>query len=320
MTRAGTETELDMVVVRRTAVAEGVVRLDLADPSGATLPEWSPGAHIDLILPGDLVRQFSLCSNPADRSNWSVAVLREVEGRGGSAYVHGKLSEGDAVRVRGPRNNFPLVEAGHYVFVAGGIGVTPIVPMLAEVAARGAGFELLYGGRTRASMAFSETLAELYGGRVTTRPQDEHGLLDLVEPFDTPRDDAVVYCCGPESLLNAVEQNTAAWPAGSLHLERFTPKELSEPVRAGGFGIELARSGMVLEVPAGRSIVEILRENDVPITTSCEEGTCGSCETAVLEGEPEHRDSVIDEDERESSETMMLCVSRAVSDRLVLDL
>ncbi|GCB44144.1 flavodoxin reductases (ferredoxin-NADPH reductases) family 1 [Streptomyces sp. NL15-2K] len=199
MSTLRTEVERDLVLERKETVAEGVVLLTLSDAEGRPLPEWQPGAHVDLILRADLVRQYSLCGDPGDRSRLQVAVLREPKSRGGSSYVHDELSEGESVRIRGPRNNFPLVKAKRYLFIAGGIGITPILPMVAAVDARGADWRLVYGGRTRASMAFGETLQRAYGDRVSLRPQDEYGLLDLPSLLGKPQRRTAVYSCGPET-------------------------------------------------------------------------------------------------------------------------
>jgi len=303
---------LELLVEDKEKLADGVVRLTLRAPGGGLLPPWEPGAHIDLVLPG-FVRQYSLCGDPSDTSAYQVAVLREPDGRGGSAYVHDSLSTGDRVPVEGPRNHFGLVDAERYLFVAGGIGITPILPMLARVARSGREWRLVYGGRTRTSMAFTDDLAH-HGDRVLFRPQDEHGLLDLPTLLADARPGTAVYCCGPEPLLAAVE----ALGPGNLHVERFTAQPDEGPRTA--FEVELAGSGKVLPVPADRSILEVVEEAGVTVLSSCREGTCGTCETGVLGGEPDHRDSVLTADERLENEVMMLCVSRACSPRLVLDL
>ena len=319
MTRPSDEVDLRLRVARRTTGAEGVVVLDLRDPEGADLPEWQPGAHIDLRLPGELTRQYSLCGDPADRSVWRIGVLREPESRGGSLHVHEELHEGQDVDVRGPRNHFPLVPAPRYLFIAGGIGITPILPMIAAADAAGAAWELHYGGRSRRSMAFLESL-ERVSGHLTLHPQDEVGLIDLDRLLGTPRQDTLVYCCGPEPLLLAVEQRCADWPAGSLHLERFAPKDVGEPVLTGAFQVELSLSGLTLEVPPEKSILQVVEDAGIDVLSSCQEGTCGTCETTVLEGSVDHRDSLLTPDEQAADDTMFICVSRAACPRLVLEL
>jgi ferredoxin-NADP reductase len=314
------EVDLTLRVDVRTTGAEGVVVLDLCDPAGEDLPAWAPGAHVDLRLPDGLTRQYSLCGDPADRSRWRIAVLREPESRGGSAHVHDALVEGTVVEVRGPRNHFPLVPARRYLFVAGGIGITPILPMIDAADAAGAEWELHYGGRSRRSMAFLQSLEEATGQRVTLHPQDEVGLIDLESLLGTPRPGTLVYCCGPEPLLVAVEQRCAAWPEGSLHVERFAPKDVGEPVLTGAFEVELALSGLSLTVPPEKSVLQVVEEAGIDVLSSCTEGTCGTCETTVLSGEVDHRDSLLTPAEQAVNDTMFICVSRAACPRLVLEL
>jgi ferredoxin-NADP reductase len=228
---------------------------------------------------------------------------------------------GTRVRVRGPRNHFALVASPRYVFIAGGIGITPMLPMIAEAEAVGADWHLYYGGRSRGSMAFVGEL-HTYGDKVTLVPQDEAGILDLATILGDPRPDTLVYCCGPEGLLSAVEAGCAAgWPEGALHLERFAAKEVEAP--AGGersFELVLASSGITLTVPPDKSVFDVIQDAGVSVLGSCHEGICGTCEQAVLEGEVDHRDSVLSASEKAANDAMMVCVSRCLSDRLVLDL
>ncbi|MFF0089589.1 PDR/VanB family oxidoreductase [Streptomyces canus] len=307
--------EAELVVDRRDSAADGVLALTLRHPLGEQLPQWEPGAHIDVVLGPGLERQYSLCGDPADRTAWRIAVLREPVGRGGSAHVHEQLGQGDKVRVRGPRNHFALRPAPRYRFIAGGIGITPILPMLAAAEAQGAEWTLLYGGRTRESMAFTEELSR-YGDRVIVAPQDETGLLDLASVLDGVPGGTLVYCCGPGPLLDAVEERC---PAGLLHVERFTPKE--QPAAENTeFEVELAQTGTTVTVAPDVSVLDAVRASGVEVLFSCTEGTCGTCETDVLDGTPDHRDSVLTDEEREAGETMMICVSRCRGKKLVLDL
>lgn len=313
----------DLIVRSRSAPAEGVVVLDLAHPENEELPRWGPGAHIDLMLGDGLTRQYSLCGDPRDSGIWRVGVLLDPNSRGGSRYVHENLVEGATVRVRGPRNHFPLVDAQRYRFIAGGIGITPIMAMIEATERSGNEWTLLYGGRTRASMAFAGDLAERYPERVTVWPQDERGLLDLESLFKDPEDNTLVYCCGPEALLCAVEQHSAHWPAGVLHIERFAAKAPTAEETAGAldhFEVVCQRSGVSFEITSDQSILEVLEEEGIPILGSCYEGVCGTCEARVLQGTPDHRDSVLSEAERAADEVMMVCVSRSRTERLVLDL
>ncbi|MBO1754575.1 PDR/VanB family oxidoreductase [Allobranchiibius sp. CTAmp26] len=315
----GQEEALDLVVERVATPATGVLEVILRRADGTDLPPWSAGAHIDVVTP-DHVRQYSLCGDPADRTSWTIAVLREPDGRGGSAYLHDSVTAGTDVQVRGPRNHFELAPAARYVFIAGGIGITPLIPMVAAAEAAGADWTLTYGGRTRESMAYAGTLVERYGERVRLAPQDEVGLIDLDALLgDTEIEGALVYCCGPEPLLAAVEQRCTD-RLGTLRTERFAPKALELQGDASEFEVELSESGKVLTVPADKSILQVLEEADVPILSSCTEGTCGTCETGVLEGVVDHRDSLLTPQEQDAHDVMFVCVSRAKCPRLVLEL
>ena len=321
MSTVFSERRADLVVTARNMRAEGVISLTLADPTGAKLPAWTPGAHIDVLLDDTVVRQYSLCGSPGDQHSWRIGVLLDARGRGGSRRVHETVNVGDAVAVRGPRNHFPLLGADRYIFIAGGIGITPILPMLEAATDAGADWQLFYGGRSRESMAFVGELAQ-YGDRVTPWPEDTRGLLPLDEILASPSEGVLIYCCGPEGLLTATERHCAAWPPGALHVERFAAKPQPEAAAGGdsAFEVSCQRSGVTVTVPPGKSIIEVLEENGVSVLSSCLEGVCGTCETAVLSGTPDHRDSLLTQEERDANEYMMICVGRALSDRLELDL
>ena len=314
------DAELKLEVVAREELAANVIGLRLRRPDGAPLPAWTPGAHIDLVLDDDLIRQYSLIGPAADAAEWHVGVLVEAEGRGGSRRVFEQLHPGVVVRARGPRNHFELEPADRYIFIAGGIGITPLTGMLAEVDERGVPWTLTYGGRNAGSMAFATELRERHGEHVTLLPQDEKGLIDLDSLLGEPIDGALIYCCGPAPLLAAVEAATSAWPANALRVERFSPAEPAEPTSDEAFEIELALSDVVLTVPPGRSVLQVISEAGVDVLSSCAEGTCGTCETAVLAGEVDHRDSVLTPQEKAANESMMICVSRSACPRLVLEL
>ncbi|TFV56080.1 oxidoreductase [Geodermatophilus sp. DF01-2] len=306
-------------VVAADDIAQGVRRLRLRSVDGAPLPAWEPGAHIDLLLPSGLVRQYSLCGVPDELNEYEIAVLREPEGRGGSDEVHHVLQVGTELSIAGPRNRFPLHSAKQYLFIAGGIGITPLLPMIDEVQRRGSDWRLLYGGRSRATMAYLERLAE-WTDRVEIRPQDEFGLLDLEQAL-AARPGGLVYCCGPEPLLRAVESRCEQdRPPGSLVVERFSAGETAPTLGASeaAFEVQLGEQGPVLRVPADQSILKVLQDVDADVLYSCEEGTCGSCETRVICGRPDHRDSLLSEENRDDG-LMLVCVSRSLDPRLVLD-
>jgi ferredoxin-NADP reductase len=244
-------------------------------------------------------------------------VLLAPDSRGGSRQVHA-LTQGQTLRIRGPRNNFPLVSSPRYVFIAGGIGITPMLPMIEAADAAGADWTLHYGGRSRTSMAYLAELAA-YGDRVSLVPQDEKGLLDVAGILAQPDPETLVYCCGPEPLLAVVEKEAASWPHGALHLERFAAKEIEREGDDAAFELVLQRSGITVTVPADKTVFDTMRDAGVSVLGSCLEGICGTCETGVLEGDVDHRDSVLDADEQEANDAMMVCVSRCRGSRLVLD-
>lgn len=311
---------LPYVITTKVEVALGVVELTLRHELGYRLPEWTPGSHIDLILPNGLTRQYSLCGDRWDAYSYRVAVLRENNGRGGSTMIHDQLSIGDHVGIGGPRNNFPMVPSENYAFIGGGIGITPLLPMINQARGLGANWRLLYGGRTKEAMAYLNEIAE-FGGDVIIVPEDREGLLPLSDWIsELSKDVSKLYVCGPSRLLDVVEALCADWPVGGLRTERFVPKLLSAPVRSAPFDVELARSGRTVTVPPDSSILDVVREVGVNVLSSCREGTCGTCQVTVLSGQPEHRDSVFDDDERERNDAMFVCVSRSCSDKLVLDL
>ena len=309
-----------LTVSAKEDVAEGVVSLALTHPDGARLPDWTPGSHIDLVLPDGTTRQYSLCGDRWDAHTYRIAVLREPAGRGGSAYVHDRLRPGDRVGVGGPRNHFPLVPSQRYLFIAGGIGITPLLPMVHQAELLGLDWQLLYGGRTRSSMAFHEELTAAHGERVHIVPQDELGLLDLAAWLGTLRAGTKVYSCGPAPLLAAIEAACVAWPAYTLRTERFSAAVQTLPVRKASFEVELRRTGRTVTVTPDVSVLEAVRRAGADVLSSCEQGTCGTCLTPVLAGRPDHRDSVLADHERAANDCMFLCVSRSCGDRLVLDL
>ena len=303
--------------------ADGVVSVELRHPQGEQLPSWEPGAHIDLHLPSGLIRQYSLCSDPADQALYRVAVLRAQDGRGGSREVHDAGLTGRVLEISGPRNHFQLRDAQKYLLIAGGIGVTPILAMARELSRRQKPWTLIYGGRSRANMAFVDELAAL-DGDLELVPQDERGLPNLDLAIRGCAPDTAVYCCGPEPMLAAVQTLcTSHLAPGALHVERFGAAPTAAETRTGAdteFEVELARSGRVVTVPADRTILDVVLDVLPGTAYSCREGYCGTCEVAVLEGTPEHRDDVLDDEERARGDTIMICISRSSCPRLTLDL
>src|SRR3954449_380210 len=273
---AGTTTPLrtntvTLAVTGKQHVADGVATLILAAPDGGRLPDWTPGAHIDVVLGNGLPRQYSLCGDRWDARTYRIGVLLEQVSRGGSTYVHEQLQPGSLVGVGGPRNNFPLVPSGQYLFVAGGIGITPLLPMVQQADLLGADWRLLYGGRRRSSMAFLDELAA-YGDRVVVRPEEEFGLLDLAGFLGAPRPGVRVYSCGPAPLLAAMEAACAGWPAHTLRTERFVAEEQAAPARTAPFEVELARTGTTVTVTPDRSVLEAVAGAGVEVLSSCRRG------------------------------------------------
>jgi ferredoxin-NADP reductase len=308
---------LELVVADKQLIAERVASLTLRTVSGADLPEWEPGAHIDLHLPGGLIRQYSLCSDPVDRSCWRIGVLKELSGRGGSDTMHDTVQPGDVLTATGPKSNFSYQHGvDDVLFIAGGIGVTPILPMVRAAEQAGANWRMLYLGRNRTSMAFLTEL-DAYGDRVTVHTSEDGGTLPLgrgiaASGLRNPQ----VYACGPASLLDALGEGL---PADRLHVERFTGDGTGARDTDTAFIVETT-DGTEIEVAADETILAAITRCGVPALNSCQEGICGTCETVVLGGTPLHRDSLLSEEERASNETMMICVSRCVGDRLVLEL
>ena len=307
-------------------VADDVVRLRLNPRGGNTLPQWAPGAHLELRLPSGRLRQYSLCGRPADRQTYEIAVLREQNGRGGSVEIHDEIQVGSILPVRGPRNHFPLIEADRYLFLAGGIGVTPMLAMARQASELGKPVRFVYGGRSKAAMAFIEDLQALSGVDLVLVPQDTDGMPNLAAELGAIDVGTGIYCCGPSPMIAAVEETAAVLGCeDQVHVERF---EISDEMEAllnastdnKPFVAVLARSNIEVEVPANRRLIEVLRDVGLSVDFDCEKGICGSCETRVLDGELEHRDFVLSKRERDEGKSMMICVSRACSDKLVLDM
>ncbi|GAB7544029.1 PDR/VanB family oxidoreductase [Cupriavidus sp. 8B] len=325
-------TLLDVQVHSVSLAAADVLAFELRHLDNQELPAFDAGAHIALQLPGGLLRHYSLLNAPGERQHYLIAVHRDPASRGGSIYLHETLRVGDRLKIGAPRNNFRLDEGRHRtVLVAGGIGITPLLAMIERLEQLGREWILHYATRTRRHAAFLDLLQrwEARGpGRVHLHFDDEQqGLLDLDSAVRTGGRDAHFYCCGPSPMLAAFERATDALPPHQVHVEYFKAKavapsqEGSPLAEAASFTVELCRSGMTLHVPAGRSILDVALDAGADVPYSCGEGFCGTCAARVIEGAPDHRDSVLDAAERQKGYVMMICCSRSLGGgRLVLDL
>ncbi|CAB3720101.1 Cytochrome P450 116 [Achromobacter denitrificans] len=312
-----------LVVASVTRAADGIARIRLESPDGKPLPRWTPGSHIDVEC-GDtgLSRQYSLCGDPAVPGALEIAVLREADGRGGSAWIHEHLRPGGTVRVRGPRNHFRMDEsAARLIFIAGGIGITPISAMARRARELGLDYQLHYSGRARGCMALLDDLAQLHGERLHLHVSDEGGRNDFAALLAQPDAGAQIYACGPERMLAALQEACAGWPEDALRVEHFhSTLATLDPSREHAFEAELKDSGIVLQVPADQTLLAALRAANIDVQSDCEEGLCGSCEVRVLDGAVDHRDVVLTRAEREAGTRMMACCSRAQGGRIVLEL
>ena len=306
-----------------TPVAGGIVKLRLVAPDGGSLPRWTAGSHIDIECGGpELSRQYSLCGDPADAGALEIAVLREDEGRGGSAWVHAHVQPGDRLRIRGPRNHFRMDESiSKVILIAGGIGITPVSAMARRAKSLGMHYELHYSGRSRKTMAFLDELAALHGEQLHVYASDEGAHNNLQALLAQPQPDTQIYACGPVRMLAALEACCAAWPADALRTEHFVSAlGALDPSKEHAFEVELKDSGVVVSVAAGQTLLAALRAANIDVQSDCEEGLCGSCEVRVLAGQVDHRDLVLTRAERETNARMMTCCSRASDQRLVLAL
>lgn len=305
------------------AEARDVVLVELKAPDGAALPPFEPGAHLEIDLPNGLVRHYSFTNDWRERDRYVIGVGRAANGRGGSAFVHQSVHRGLQLAASAPRNNFALdPTAGSYLFIAGGIGVTPMMAMIRWCEAQSRPWRLVYAARNCQRAAFYETLHE-HGERVHFHFDDQAGaVLDVRQWLAGEGSGEHVYCCGPQPLMQAVQEHAAHRPAPNVHFEYFTAPDPAavDTAPSGAFRVDLRRSGRSLQVPADRSVLEVLEDNGVRVPFSCREGLCGTCETAVLEGKVAHHDYVLSQDQRALGGVMMVCVSRALSPVLVLDL
>ena len=315
--RAGHK-EVAITIGAITPLAERIIELELRAPEGMSLPEWTAGAHIDVVLPGEITRSYSLVSDPADRRAWRIAVLHEAAGRGGSDAIH-KMRVGDRARVRYPRNNFAMEPAQRYHFFASGIGITPILTMIDAARAQGVPWRLDYVGRSREKLAYLERIASFRETHIHFTSQA--GRPDLGALLAQTGPEAAVYACGSQGFLLGLE--AVATAAGRpIYAEWFAPKPGARQAAAGAFEaftVRLERSNVEVTVLPGQSIIDACAERGVEIPASCFEGTCGSCLSTVLEGVPDHRDSFLSPSERKSNRLMAACVSKSMTGKLVLD-
>jgi ferredoxin-NADP reductase len=315
--------KIPVLIVERRQEAKDVVRLMLRRPNGEGLPAFTAGAHIDLFLPNGLTRQYSLINDCRESDRYEIAVSKAAASRGGSSCVHATLSVGDVLEISEPRNNFCL-QPGHdtFHFIAGGIGVTPILSMIRYCESQNWTWRLLYLARSRECAAFHDELKAFGADRVRFHFDDEAGrLFDFADQSFIVESGVPIYCCGPGPVMKAVGDFSSCHPDNPAYFEWFSPPagvETSEI--ASGFDIKLNRSGTVLRVPESQSILEVLEAHGYELPCSCREGMCRTCETTVIEGVPDHRDYVLSAAEREAGRTMMICVSRAKSAMLVLDI
>ena len=312
-----------MAVESIAAVAQQVVHIRLRPLDGAAVPAWQPGAHIDMQCGNaSMSRQYSLCGDPADLSALDIAVLREPSGRGGSEWIHTQLRVGDRVTIQGPRNHFRFDEAAHRViFIAGGIGITPIMAMAATACRLGMDYQLHYCGRSRTSMAFLDALAAMHGQRLHVHAREDGVRADFKALLQAPDASSQIYACGPQPLLDALIDYTVSWPQDALRVEHFHSKAGATNVSEWRpFTAELRDSGLTLKVRADQTLLDALRQANIDVQSDCQEGLCGSCEVRVIEGDIDHSDSVLTRSERLANDRMMTCCSRARGERLVVDL
>ncbi len=307
-------------VTRNDKIADGIHLFEFRDPGGNPLPQFTAGAHIAVRVPNGLLRKYSLCNDPAERDRYQIAVKREVSGRGGSINLIDGVNAGDELIVTAPVNDFALpARAQDFLFIAGGIGVTPMIAMIRQVLAEGKRFRLFYCSRSPETTAFREELgAQEFKGMVTIHYDDGDvsRSLDLRPILAERKNREHLYCCGPRPLMEAVRAMTDHWSPTAVHFEAFSDAETH---KAGDtpFKVKLARSGTVLDVPTTKTVLEVLRDHGLDVPSSCETGTCGTCRTKMLAGEADHRDLVLADHERK--DTIMICVSRAHSAEITID-
>ena len=312
-----------MQVAEKRALTPDTVLLRLVPSQGQSLPQWAPGAHIDVEC-GDtgLSRQYSLCGDPQDGQAYEIAVLHDPDSRGGSAWIHEHLRPGMELRIRGPRNHFRFDEEDkRAIFIAGGIGITPVATMAARAQALGMDYDIHYCGSSRSRMALLQALQALHGERLHIHAKDEGQRADLAALLAQVQPDTRIYACGPERMLTALQDGSSHWPEGALRIEHFhTEAPTLDPSKEHGFELELKDSGITLQVRPDQTVLSALQGANIDVQCDCTEGLCGSCEVRVLDGEVDHRDKVLTTSERAQHDRMMACCSRAAGEKLVLEL
>jgi phthalate 4,5-dioxygenase reductase subunit len=315
------QADIQVRVTRAEKIADGIHLYEMRRPDGSELPAFTAGSHINLRVPNGLMRKYSLCSDPAERDHYQIAVKREDNGRGGSIYLIDHTKEGDEWFISAPDNAFALPQRGdHFIFIAGGIGITPFVAMIHALKHDPSKkFRLYYCSRTPEMTAFREELsAPEFKGKVFIHYDggDPAKALDLWPIVEERKNREHLYCCGPRGLMEAVRDATGHWSSTAIHFEAFSEADARRPDDTA-FKVKLASSGTTIDVPAGTTILEAMRAAGYDVPSSCESGTCGTCRTKLIAGEADHRDLVLTDAERDSQ--IMICVSRAKTPELVID-
>jgi ferredoxin-NADP reductase len=312
----------NLIEVRLTAIryaARDTSLFEFQRTDGQPLPAYEPGAHVDMHLPNGLLRNYSLIVARPDPSTYTFGIKRDPASRGGSRWIHEAMLVGAVLKIGGPRNNFPLREdAAHTILLAGGIGITPIWCMVQRLQELGKSWKLYYSCRSRADMAFLQAIETMAPAHLHFDDENEGKFLDIASIVTEAPKDAHIYCCGPAPMMQAFEAATADWPREQIHTEYFVPKQ--QPSKTGGFTVELARSGAEYFIPEGETILNVLLDAGVDVDYSCELGICGACEQRVISGVPEHRDSILSEEEQAENKRVMICCAGCKTEKLVLDL
>lgn len=315
------EEQLSLQILSRRYITKDIIEFVFCREGNTSLPDWAPGAHIDLKLSNGMNRQYSIMSDETDDSHWKIAVLIDQQGRGGSKFIEENFFEGNLVEAKGPRNHFQLVEGSQYHFIAGGIGITPLIPMIEHVDNLDADWTLSFLGKSLDSMPYLSELLRKYPKNITTFSKNDGDRFDVSTCLSIGNTNAMVYCCGPERLMDEVETFLVEQDKSELvHIERFSPKAEASTQENSAFTVVCNKSGIELFVSADESILMAADFEGIEINGDCMEGTCGSCETQIISGKADHRDSIFTAAEQLSADTMMICVSRAVGSRITLDL